>query len=336
MALRVSRGGGLGQAGAGSRLYGTWQGAGVSTYRIGVIGLGKIAQDQHLPVIAESSDFTLAAVSSQRGLTAPGALAFTSAEALLAGTPHLDAVAICTPPQARYAIALAALQAGKHVMLEKPPAATLSELAALEDAAATRGLVLMTTWHSQYNAAVDMARDLLAGQTVAELFVNWQEDVRKWHPGQAWIWQAGGFGVFDPGINALSIVTKIMPHPVFVERADLVTPENADAPIAVSIRFAGPGDLRAEFDWRATGGETWEITVVTGHGKRLVLSGGGTRLAVDGVTMAEAPQREYQGIYTHFAELLRAGRAHVDAAPLRLVADAFMLGRRVATAAFTE
>ena len=43
------------------------------------------------------------------------------------------------------------------------------------------------------------------------LLVTWKEDVRHWHPGQQWIWEAGGFGVFDPGINALSIVTKIMP-----------------------------------------------------------------------------------------------------------------------------
>ncbi len=40
----------------------------------------------------------------------------------------LDAVAICTPPQVRHAIARDAIEAGKHVLLEKPPTATLSEL----------------------------------------------------------------------------------------------------------------------------------------------------------------------------------------------------------------
>lgn len=305
-------------------------------YRIGVIGLGKITQDQHLPVIAQDADFTLAAVSSQRGLTAPGALAFRDHADLLARTPDLHAVAVCTPPQARYAIALDALRAGKHVMLEKPPAATLAELAALEAAAAARGLVLMTTWHSQYNAAVDRARALLAGQSVTRLFVNWKEDVRKWHPGQAWIWRAGGFGVFDPGINALSIVTKIMPQPVIVTEAELLVPENAQAPIAANLRFAGAGDLRAEFDWRASGGETWEITVETASGQRMHLSGGGARLEVDGALAVAEPMREYQGIYRHFAQLLRDGRSHVDAAPFRLVADAFMLGRHRATEAFVE
>ena len=72
--------------------------------------------------------------------------------------PDVDAVAICTPPPARYAIAKAALAAGKHVMLEKPPTATLSELADLTLDAEMRGLVLFTTWHSQYNRAVAIAR----------------------------------------------------------------------------------------------------------------------------------------------------------------------------------
>ena len=179
-------------------------------HRIAIIGLGKIAQDQHLPVIAKSAEFELAAVSSQRGLTAGRALAFRTHDELLAKTPDLEAVAVCTPPQVRHAIARDALLAGKHVMLEKPPAATLSELADLERIAREKNLVLMTTWHSQYNHGVDEAKRRLAGKRVTKLFVEWKEDVRKWHPGQAWIFQAGGFGVFDPGINAFSIVTKIL------------------------------------------------------------------------------------------------------------------------------
>jgi D-galactose 1-dehydrogenase len=304
-------------------------------HRIGVIGLGKIAQDQHLPVIAASDAFELVAVSSQRGLTASGARAYTDPAALLAD-PAVEAVAICTPPQARRAIAHAALEAGKHVMLEKPPTASISELADLARVAARCGLSLMTTWHSQYNAAVDAARTRLVGETVIELLVTWKEDVRKWHPGQTWIWRAGGFGVFDPGINALSIVTKIMPGPVFVASADLLTPANTDAPIAASLTFAGPGDLRAEFDWRASGGETWEITLATASGQRLVLADGGARLSVDGVADIAAPRQEYQGIYRHFDTLLRERRSHVDAAPFELVADAFMLGRRRVTDAFVE
>lgn len=300
----------------------------MAKHRIGVIGLGKIAQDQHLPVIAASEAFELVAVASQRGITVPGARTFRDPMDLLRGDMAIDAVAICTPPQVRHAIARVALDAGLHVMLEKPPTATLAELSNLAAEAAGRGRVLMTTWHSQYNAAVDAAQRRLVGETVTRLFINWKEDVRKWHPGQAWIWRAGGFGVFDPGINALSIATKILPQPLFVAAAELVTPANAESPIAATLRFAGEGDLRAEFDWRQTGGEVWEITIGTAAGHTLVLSSGGARLSVDGVEVVAETPREYQGIYRHFDSLLREGRSHVDARPFELVADAFLLGAR--------
>ncbi len=305
----------------------------MAAHRIGVIGLGKIAQDQHLPVIAANPAFELVAVSSQRGLTAPGARhALRTPEELIA-LADVDAVAICTPPQVRHAIARAALAAGKHVLLEKPPAATLTELADMEAMAARAGRVLFTTWHSQYNDAVEQAARLLDGQVVTRLFVNWKEDVRKWHPGQTWIFEAGGFGVFDPGINALSIVTRIMPRPVILRAAELLFPRGADAPIAATLSFEGD-DLRAEFDWRQSGGEVWEIEIGTQSGLALKLAGGGRRLEVDGVARVEQPPAEYQGIYRHFDALLRERRSHVDAAPFRLVADAFLLGRRIEVEAF--
>jgi D-galactose 1-dehydrogenase len=311
----------------------------MAKHRIGVIGLGKIAQDQHLPVIAKSSGFELAAVASQRGLTVGEALAFRDHRELLADTPDLDAVAICTPPQARHASARDALEAGKHVMLEKPPTATLSELADLKPLADEKGCVLMTTWHSQYNAAVDEAKRLLAGRRVTRLFIDWKEDVRKWHPGQAWIFQAGGFGVFDPGINALSIVTKIMPQPVFVTAAELFFPANAEAPIAANLAFSCGGRIdgfSAEMDWRPIERDIWEITVETDAGETLHLSKGGARLDVNGKLVVEKKPEEYEAIYEHFDQLLTAGKSYVDAQPFQLVADAFMIGKRKEVEAFVE
>jgi D-galactose 1-dehydrogenase len=309
----------------------------VGTYRIGIIGLGKIAQDQHLPVIASNPAFELTAVASQRGLGAAEAKAFRTHHEMLANTPELDAVAICTPPQVRHAIARDALLAGKHVMLEKPPAATLSELADLQRLARDQGKVLFTTWHSQYNRGVDQAKRLLSGKRITYLFVNWKEDVRKWHPGQEWIWKAGGFGIFDPGINAFSIVTKIMPEPVFVSAAELLFPSNADAPIAATLRFScgsRTDGLSAELDWRPIDREVWEITVGAEDGTTVHLLSGGARLEVNGELLLEEKPAEYEAIYAHFEELLRAGTSHVDPAPFQLVADAFLLGKRQVTDAF--
>jgi D-galactose 1-dehydrogenase len=306
-------------------------------YKVGIIGLGKIAHDQHLPVIAGNPGFALAAITSQRGLSAGGVPTFRSPAEMYRAIPDLDAVAVCTPPQARYATAREALGAGKHVMLEKPPTATLSELADLRSVAQESQLVLFTTWHSQYNAAVEAARKALADKSVKALAVNWKEDVRRWHPGQKWIWTLGGFGVFDPGINALSIVSRIMPSAVFVRNADLVFPSNCEAPIAASLTFAlahAHQSFTAVFDWRQTGPQTWEIEVETDEGSQLKLSGGGSRLDIDGRLVVEERPTEYEQIYQHFHKLLEEKRSHVDEAPLRLVADAFLVGRRIATDPF--
>jgi D-galactose 1-dehydrogenase len=309
------------------------------THKLGVIGLGKIAQDQHLPVIKANVAFDLVAVSSQRGIAVQGVPhAFKDWQEMLR-LPDLDAVAVCTPPEPRHEIARAALEAGKHVLLEKPPAATVSELVDLEQRATAAGRTLFATWHSQYNRAVDEARHALAGRTVERLLVTWKEDVRQWHPGQEWIWAAGGFGVFDPGINALSIVTRIMPVPVFIRRADLEFPSNKNAPIAASLELSAGrrGEiLRAVFDWRQTGEQTWDIAIETSDRTSLKLSKGGGRLEFDGRLVVDEGPAEYEGIYRRFDELLREGRSEIDSAPFRLVADAFMIGRRVTVEPFSD
>ncbi|MBM6579238.1 Gfo/Idh/MocA family oxidoreductase [Microvirga sp. BT689] len=311
----------------------------MAVHRIGIIGLGKIAQDQHLPVIKANPDFELLAVSSTRGLSHEDAKYTFQDYRELLKVPELDAVSICTPPQVRHQIAREALLAGKSVLLEKPPAATLSELEDLKALAAKTGKVVFTTWHAQYNKAVDEAKKALAGWSIKRLLVTWKEDVRHWHPGQQWIWEAGGFGVFDPGINALSIVTRIMPEPVFVKTSSLEFPANRDAPIAANLTLSmshGQGDLQAVFDWRQTGPQTWDIEVETEAGLTLKLTHGGSCLEIGGRLMVQEEPAEYQGIYRRFDALLTIGHSEVDDAPFRLVADAFMVGKRLQVDAFED
>jgi D-galactose 1-dehydrogenase len=312
----------------------------VATYSIAIIGLGKISQDQHVPVIGKDQRFRLAGVVSQRGLAIEGAPTFRTPAELYSAVPDLDAVAICTPPSVRHAIACEALAAGKHVLLEKPPTTTVAAFHDLARRAAARDRVIFATWHSQFNAGVDAARDRLAGRRIRRLHIEWKEDVRRWHPGQEWIWQPGGFGVFDPGINALSILTRIMPAAVLVETAELEVPANRDTPIAASLVMSCPdagvagASLTAALDWRQTGDQTWTIEVDTEDGTALALTLGGTRLTVGGAVVEEQPMAEYEAIYQRFASLLDEGRSDMDAAPFQLVADAFLVGRRRVVDAF--
>jgi D-galactose 1-dehydrogenase len=237
----------------------------------------------------------------------------------------------------RHPQAAAALRAGKHVLLEKPPGATIGELKPLIAAAGETGRTLFATWHSRFAPAVEPARAFLAGCRIKSVVVEWKEDVRVWHPGQAWIWQPGGFGVFDPGINALSILTRILPRPVFLTAAELCFPANRDAPIAADLSFRDDTGLpiRAEFDWRQTGPQTWDIRIETDAG-RLTLSSGGSRLVHGDRTLCDEKPAEYRGIYRRFVELIANRVSDVDVSPLVHVADAFMLGRRHIVEPFIE
>ena len=85
-------------------------------------------------------------------------------------------------------------------------------------------MTLFTDLLRSAQSAVTAAAEALAGKRIAAMDIRWHEDVRKWHPGQRWIWEPGGFGVFDPGINAFSIATKVFPGALLVSKAELYFP----------------------------------------------------------------------------------------------------------------
>lgn len=308
--------------------------------RIALVGLGKIAHDQHLPAIARTSQFDLVATVSHHGESVDDTPHFVEIGDLAASGIEIDAVAVCTPPQVRRIIAQFAIDQGWHVFLEKPPGATLAEVIALRDQAAARGVSLFAAWHSRYAEGVEPARAWLAGRKIRRAMITWREDVRVWHPGQHWIWEPGGFGVFDPGINALSIATRILPCPVYVEDAEIDIPENCAAPIAARVGFRDThgAAVTMDLDFRQEGPQSWDIVVETDAGS-LTLSKGGAVLSITGdapPVSANDLHGEYPGLYHRFAAIVRAGVSDVDVSPLRLVADVFLRARINTVEPFVE
>jgi len=304
--------------------------------QLGIVGVGKIVRDQHLPSIAANPDYNLIATASRNG-TVDGVQSFITIEEMIDAVPAMNAVSLCMPPQYRYEAAYKALSAGKHVFLEKPPGATLSEVHDLEALAKAKGVSLFASWHSRYAPAVEAAKAFLASTKINSVHVIWKEDVRHWHPNQDWIWQAGGLGVFDPGINALSIVTHILPRAIFLTSATLEFPENRDAPIAADLQFKDATNVpvHAEFDWRQTGKQSWDILAETDAGT-MRLADGGSKLFINDALTFEEPEAEYPSLYRRFAEVIKAGTSDVELSPLRHVADAFMLGKRKFVDAFHD
>jgi D-galactose 1-dehydrogenase len=304
--------------------------------KIAIVGMGKIARDQHVPALAANQQFDLIAVASPHSRL-EGLPHYTDLEALLRAVPEVSTVALCTTPQVRYDTARYALQQGRHVLLEKPPGMTVSEVVELVRLATQKRLALFATWHSRHARAVQPAREWLAGRTIRGVRVDWKEDVRVWHPGQTWIWRAGGLGVFDPGINALSILTRIIPGGVILKDADLSFPSNCETPIAAAVQLAcaDGAPVQMQLDFLHPGTPCWDITVDT-DGGRLQLLMGGSVMRLDDQPVATAPAEEYPSLYAHFAHLVHARAIDVDLAPLQLVADAFLCGRRVEVEPFVE
>lgn len=304
------------------------------TVPIAIVGVGKIARDQHLPTIVASDRFTLAgAVSRHAGdLGVPVA---DSIAALKDAVPELAAVSICTPPIGRADVIAEALSLGLDVMVEKPPAATLSEAERFADMARAAGRSLYLTWHSRSANGVEPLRDWLAGRRIRRLAIEWMEDVRVWHPGQEWIWEPG-IGVFDPGINALSILTRLLREPVAVSASTLHFPSNCAAPISAELAFesAAADVVTASFSFDQRGPQTWQMTVETDDGSAQLRDGGG-RLLIDGVEASVPQATEYGRLYDRFADLIAERAIDADLVPFRLVADAFLLGRRETADAFS-
>ncbi len=184
--------------------------------RIAIIGFGKIAADSHVPAIRANPRFELVATSSRSGQGAKRCFTdwrelIRSVEGPRSGRDHhaarpalRDRARMCRrrPP-------LPARKAADRGVCRKSPTSPASPRRDQR--------TLYTTWHAQHHPAVDAAAKALAGKRIASLEILWHEDVHKWHPGQAWIWEPGGFGVFDPGINAFSIATEIFPGGLYVE-----------------------------------------------------------------------------------------------------------------------
>jgi len=309
----------------------------VQPIRVGIVGLGKIAQEEHIPALMNNDAFTLVAAVSNKSSAAPVPV-FTSPEAMLDAMPDMDAIAICTPPQAHYAPAKMALLRGKHVLLEKPPCPTLEEFDELGALARAKGLTLFQTWHAREAPAVGAAAEWLSTRKVTGGRVVWKEDVRHWHPGQSWIWAEGGFGVLDAGINAISILTAIFTEPLNVEAAHLFIPNNCANPIAAALvlRTQSGAIIDAEFDFRHRGIQSRLVVIETNDGMLDLTKFSAARNMSEIWGEVGSQSLEYAAVYRRFASLIAEGRCDIDKRPLEIVIDTLRLAGRSSVAPFEE
>jgi predicted dehydrogenase len=280
--------------------------------QVGLVGVGGIGYDQHLPGWAKVPFAELVAVAD----VAPAALERVAQVAGvpqrsqdwhdLVSLPDLDIVDICTPNQTHMPITLAALQAGKHVLCEKPLATSAVDIRHLRDAARHAGRLLMTAQHFRFDAASRQLKALFDGGLVGDVYyarAQWLR--RRLLPPRATFIEkrlSGGGPAFDIGVHVLDLAYWFLggPEPLTVSamadtrlahRHDLAGAwgewdrERFDVEdfAAGFVRFAGGATLTLETSWLAfqperelirlqffgtRAGAIWPDGIVTGETNR--------------------------------------------------------------------
>ena len=143
-------------------------------FGIGIIGCGKIAQVRHIPEYAANKNAKLLgfydinldrakALADQYGGTA-----YETVEELLAN-PEIEAVSVCAANFAHAELTIAALNAGKHVLCEKPMATTLADCEAMVEAAEKNGKYLMIGHNQRLAKAHATAKELIDGGLIGDI-----------------------------------------------------------------------------------------------------------------------------------------------------------------------
>ena len=143
------------------------------TINVGVVGVGAMGEN-HVRVYHKMEEANLVAVSdvSERALKKIekkyGAKGFTEYSELLED-PEIAAVSVCVPTTFHHAVVMEAIKHGKHVLVEKPIAFTVSEAEEMIAAAKEAGVLLATGHVERFNPAVQKAKELVDDGVIGDI-----------------------------------------------------------------------------------------------------------------------------------------------------------------------
>lgn len=258
---------------------------------------------------------------------------------------EVHAVSIATPPNTHYEIGMQALQAGKHVILEKPPTLTLEQLEEMESEALNHGVVLFTAFHTRYRDEVYAARDYLIGKQVKEIEIRRYQHVKTYHPNaftNGWILNkaiAGGGIVIDDGTNFIASTGCALSDNVSfgVTGAKIIIPDGMEVETQADIDFnfdkSGRGNMK--MDWLHEGQEVATITLKTGQ-EECVIDLLTAEFLVNGKPLTQGTcgesrvdiSGEYRRVYEHFQHCILEGKSFVSKGELEFVLRVYELAGR--------
>lgn len=192
------------------------------TLKVGVIGVGGIA-GTHFPGWNDSPHTELAALSDvvpatlERVAKAQGVSRTYATPEEMFADPEIDIIDICTPNAYHAPLSVAALEAGKHVICEKPLAPTPAEIRNMIAARDKSGKLLMTAQHFRFGGAARALKAELSGGLLGEVYHarSWMLR-RNWapaSPGFILKKNSGGGPCIDIGVHILDLTLWMMDNP---------------------------------------------------------------------------------------------------------------------------
>ncbi len=218
-----------------------------STLAIGVIGCGQIAQAVHLPILARLPGVCVTALAdvdatrlSQAGARVPRASRFSDYARLLA-TAEVEAVVVCAPPALHAEVAIAALQAGKHVYLEKPLATTLEDGERVCEAWRHSGRVGMMGFNYRFNRLYRQARSHVCGDRVGpvvavrSVFATTSDGLPDWKRARS----SGGGALLDLASHEIDLVHFVLGQEVVEVFSDVRSLASEGDSAVLQMRLTG-------------------------------------------------------------------------------------------------
>ncbi|MFE0756592.1 Gfo/Idh/MocA family protein [Inquilinus sp. NPDC058860] len=165
----------------------------------------------------------------------------------LVADPRVDAVVVATPVASHFDIALAALQAGKHVLVEKPIAESSAQASILIEEAAQRGLTLMVDHTFIYTGAVQKIEEMISSGAIGDIYYY---DSTRINLG---LFQRDVNVLWDLAVHDLAILDFVLPtHPVAVSASGTGhVPGNPENMAQLTIFFSGGAIAHLNVNWLA-------------------------------------------------------------------------------------
>lgn len=229
--------------------------------RVGVLGAGAVAQLVHLPLLVDRSDVEVVALADaddHRANTVAerfGVPRVTETELLIV-EEELDALIICTPNNLHDSMAVAALEAGRHVLVERPFALTPEGCREIVDAADKAGLVAMPGMSHRFRPEVSALRAFALSGELGRIHAGRAAWMNRAIPARRSSWrhrteQSGGGALMDLGVQAIDLLLWILGQPKITRLTAVASRDEHEVEDAASLMMQtedGAG-LTVEVSW---------------------------------------------------------------------------------------